>query len=184
MFANIIALLVVLYVISRIVKAGYLTKLAEFLGLVKTSVKTKGGRGTTHDVVDAIFNNADGIKSAVKAGAGKVTGVAKTKVEGLKAQDYEFDAKTGELIIFLSREQDLVLGRNSAGNVYAIEVNVNGTEVELNAKAFERRINKLVRAKKLSDSQQRALKDFMILGRKEAQDSANDQRTRIPRGAK
>lgn len=189
MFANIVALLVVAFVLAKLVKGGYFVKVFEFLGLVKESAQKNGARGTAHSIIDGLFNNADTIKGAVKNGAKKVTGTAKAKAAGLKPQDYEFNPDTRELTLFLSKTQDLVLGRRADGRIYSILVDVNGTEMELTKKAFERQVNMLLRKNKLSESQARAMKDFMAMSRGAAKTAAapadNTQRkTPFPRNLK
>lgn len=175
MFADIIAILVVIILVSHFIKGGHMDSFLKFFGLVRESARKQGVRGTTHAVIDGIFNNADNITKAIKSGASKT----QEKVQGLKAQDYEYDASRRELTIFLSRTQDMVLEAVDGGGFKAFLINLDGKEIELDKRAFERQINMLSRKGKLSDSQAKAMKDFMAMGRRTR--PSEERTTRIPR---
>lgn len=179
MFADIIAILVIVVLVSHFIKGGHVDGFLKFFGLARESAKKQGARGTVHAVVDGVFNNADNITKAIKSGASKASGFTQEKVQGLKAQDYEYDASRRELTIFLSRTQDMVLEAVDGGGFKAFLINLDGKEIELDKRAFERQINMLSRKGKLSDSQAKAMKDFMAMGRKSR--PSDERTTRIPR---
>lgn len=161
MLTNIMLMIVVAYIVAKLLKGGTLGKVQELLGLVAQSTKAQGPRGTAHAVLDGLF---DGGKAARGWAAG-ATNTVKNKAAGLRPSDYRFDADSGELILHVTKQQDLCVGRNDDGTTYAYLFDASGGEVVLNQRAFTRQVKYLERKGKLSDAQATALKDFLRLGR-------------------
>lgn len=155
---QIIMLIILAYIVSRIVRspitARVVRRAMEFAGITAKSVKAKGGRGTAHAIVDGIFDGWGRAAVSAKKGSQQVGG----KVKGLKPKDFAFN--DGELTIFISRSEDLVIGRHPDGSFYAYSITASGVETELTSRALQRRIAYLQRKGKLSSEQERQLKAF------------------------
>lgn len=161
MFTQLLCLIVIAYIVVKFLRSGTLPKLLELLNMTKSSVKQRGGRQTTHDLIDGLFNSSGAAKAWASDKVGGARQRIKTKASGLRADDYVYDAERGELVLFLSKESDLVIGRKPGGALYAYKVDLSGAETELTKKAFDRQVAYLQRKGKLSATQERALKDFI-----------------------
>ncbi|GAA5500483.1 hypothetical protein Dxin01_00204 [Deinococcus xinjiangensis] len=166
MFTNIVLIIVTAYLIAQLLKSGVPQKGKEFLDMTRDSAKQLGGRGTVHALIDGLFDGGKAAKRLVEDKAVAAKRVASQKAAGLKPADYKYDATSGELIVFVTKGEDLVLGRDEHGRTYALEMSVTGRATELNSKALERKLRYLRNKQRLSDAQERAIKDWFLKERK------------------